>query len=73
MLTGDRPGAPGHRRRDAPGLDRVRPHRRPEPPRTPGLAAYDLDRRATMRFDAECEVLDDPGRDDRLAFEAHRV
>ena len=30
--------APGHRRRHAPGLDRVRPHRRPEPPRHPRLA-----------------------------------
>ena len=42
-------------------------------PRHAGLPEwprYDLDRRATMRFDAECEVLDDPARDDRLAFAA---
>jgi para-nitrobenzyl esterase len=36
----------------------------------PEWPRYDLDRRATMRFDAECEVLDDPARDDRLAFAA---
>ncbi|MDQ1534617.1 MAG: para-nitrobenzyl esterase [Actinomycetota bacterium] len=42
-------------------------------PRHDGLPEwprYDLDRRATMRFDAHCEVLDDPGRDDRIAFRA---
>ena len=41
-------------------------------PAHPGLPAwpgYEPRRRATMRFDAECELLDDPGRDDRLAFE----
>jgi carboxylesterase type B len=36
----------------------------------PEWPRYDLDRRATMRFDAHCEVLDDPGRDDRVAFRA---
>jgi para-nitrobenzyl esterase len=36
----------------------------------PEWPRYDLDRRATMRFDAHCEVLDDPGRDDRIAFRA---
>ncbi len=34
-----RPRAPGHRRCHAPGLDRLRPHRRPEPRRHPRLAA----------------------------------
>jgi para-nitrobenzyl esterase len=41
-------------------------------PNHPGLPAwprYDLTRRATMRFDTECELLDDPGRDDRVAFD----
>ena len=36
----------------------------------PEWPRYDLDRRATMRFDAECEVLDDPAPADRLAFTA---
>ncbi len=36
----------------------------------PEWPRYELDRRATMRFDATCEVLDDPGREDRLAFDA---
>jgi para-nitrobenzyl esterase len=36
----------------------------------PDWPGYDLDRRATMRFDAECEVLDDPAPADRLAFTA---
>jgi para-nitrobenzyl esterase len=36
----------------------------------PQWPSYDLDRRATMRFDAECEVLDDPEPGDRLAFVA---
>ena len=31
---------------------------------------YDTARRATMRFDTTCEVLDDPGRDVRIAFES---
>jgi para-nitrobenzyl esterase len=44
-------------------------------PSTPGLPwpQYDANRRATMRFDTTCEVLDDPGRDVRLAFEATRA
>jgi para-nitrobenzyl esterase len=36
----------------------------------PEWPGYDLVRRATMRFDAECEVLDDPEQGDRLAFTA---
>ena len=35
----------------------------------PEWPQYDLDRRATMRFDAACSLLDDPGRQDREAFE----
>jgi para-nitrobenzyl esterase len=31
---------------------------------------YDTKRRATVRFDETCEVLDDPGRELRLAFES---
>jgi len=41
----------------------------PSHPGLPEWPPYDLARRATMRFDARCEVLDDPARDDRLAFE----
>jgi para-nitrobenzyl esterase len=36
----------------------------------PPWPRYDLDRRATMRFDTACEVIDDPAGDDRKAFEA---
>jgi para-nitrobenzyl esterase len=36
----------------------------------PDWPQYDVERRATMRFDAECELLDDPGREDREAFAA---
>ena len=35
----------------------------------PTWPQYDLHRRATMRFDASCEVVDDPAREDRVAFE----
>ena len=45
--------APGDRRRDAPGVDRVRADRRPERAGLPEWPAYDTERRATMRFDAE--------------------
>lgn len=38
----------------------------------PEWPQYDLERRATMRFDEQVEVLDDPGSDDRVAFEAIR-
>jgi para-nitrobenzyl esterase len=34
----------------------------------PEWPEYEPTRRATMRFDTTCEVLDDPGRDDREAF-----
>jgi para-nitrobenzyl esterase len=34
----------------------------------PSWPRYDLARRATMRFDATCEVLDDPLGQDREAF-----
>ena len=40
----------------------------PSHPGIPEWPSYDLDRRPTMRFDAECELLDDPERADRLAF-----
>jgi para-nitrobenzyl esterase len=36
----------------------------------PAWPQYDLERRATMRFDSTCEVLDDPLGDDRKAMEA---
>ncbi len=36
----------------------------------PEWPGYDVDRRATLRIDAECEVLDDPDGADRLAFES---
>ena len=39
----------------------------------PEWPEYDLERRATMRFNAVCEVVDDPDRDDRLAFEGVTV
>ena len=35
----------------------------------PEWPAYDVDRRATMRFDNRIELLEDPARDDRVAFE----
>jgi para-nitrobenzyl esterase len=35
----------------------------------PAWPRYDLDRRPTMRFDATCEVLDDPDGEDRAAME----
>jgi para-nitrobenzyl esterase len=35
----------------------------------PEWPQYDLTRRATMRFDTECELLEDPDRDDREAYE----
>jgi para-nitrobenzyl esterase len=43
-------------------------HGDPSHPGIPAWPSYDLDRRATMRFDAECEVLDDPEQADRMAF-----
>jgi para-nitrobenzyl esterase len=36
----------------------------------PEWPRYDLDRRATMRFETACEVLDDPAGEDRAAFES---
>jgi len=36
----------------------------------PEWPAYDLERRATMRFDAHCELLDDPAGADRRIFPA---
>jgi para-nitrobenzyl esterase len=41
-------------------------------PQHPGLPAwpqYEVGRRATMRFDSTCELVDDPAGDDRKAFE----
>jgi para-nitrobenzyl esterase len=35
----------------------------------PEWPSYEPSRRATMRFDATCEVLDDPAADDRKAFD----
>jgi len=45
----------------------------PNHPGLPEWPRYDLDRRATMRFDTRCELLDDPGRADRLAFDAAKL
>jgi para-nitrobenzyl esterase len=42
----------------------------PNHPGLPHWPAYDLERRATMRFDTSCEVVDDPGGDDRAAYAA---
>jgi para-nitrobenzyl esterase len=36
----------------------------------PTWPAYDAERRATMRLDAECRVVDDPHREERLLWEA---
>jgi para-nitrobenzyl esterase len=36
----------------------------------PAWPAYDAERRATMRFDATCEVLDDPAAEDRAVMGA---
>jgi para-nitrobenzyl esterase len=36
----------------------------------PTWPEYDVDRRATMRFDEVCDVLDDPAAEDRAAYEA---
>ncbi len=41
----------------------------PNHPGIPDWPEYDLTRRPTMRFDAECLVLDDPAAADREAFE----
>ena len=55
-FTGTGPERQGDRRRDAPGLDRVRPTG------DPGWPAYDATRRATMRFDRADtpRLVDDP-------------
>ncbi|HEV7523475.1 MAG TPA: carboxylesterase/lipase family protein [Acidimicrobiia bacterium] len=45
----------------------------PQHPGLPEWRRYEPDHRATMRFDTTCEVVDDPGRDDRLAFERTNV
>ena len=66
MFTGERHGPPGHRRRDAPGVDRAsRGPATRTTPASPSGPQYELGRRATMRFDATTEVLDDPMGDDR--------
>ena len=41
----------------------------PSHPEIPPWPAYDLQRRATMRLDAECRVVDDPHREERLLWE----
>ena len=35
----------------------------------PAWPAYDLDRRPTMRFDVECELLHDPDAEDRIVLD----
>jgi hypothetical protein len=50
------------------GLAGLRPHRRPQPPRPAGVA-YDTGRRATMLFDVDCRVADDPDAEERLAWD----
>jgi len=42
----------------------------PGTPSLPHWPAYDTQSRATMIFNDECKVLDDPGRDERLAISA---
>ena len=42
----------------------------PNTPDLPNWPAYASDERVTMVFDNECKVVGDPGREDRLAFEA---
>ncbi len=41
----------------------------PSHPGIPTWPAYDTERRATMRLDAECRVVDDPHREERLLWE----
>jgi para-nitrobenzyl esterase len=41
----------------------------PSHPGIPTWPAYDTQRRATMRLDAECRVVDDPHREERLLWE----
>ena len=36
----------------------------------PSWPEYTTDRRATMIFDEDCKVVDDPGKEDRLFWEA---
>ena len=42
----------------------------PNTPDLPAWPAYAGDERATMIFDNECKVVSDPGREERLAFQA---
>ena len=42
----------------------------PNAPGLPHWPAYDAKSRATMIFNDECKVVDDPGRDERLAISA---
>ncbi len=41
----------------------------PQHPGIPSWPQYELGRRATMRFDTECALLDDPAGEDRAAFD----
>ena len=41
----------------------------PNHPGLPAWPAYDTDRRATMLFDVDCRVADDPDAEERLAWE----
>ena len=38
----------------------------------PGWPKYELSRRATMRFDVKSEVVNDPGRAERMLWEGVR-
>ena len=73
MLTGDGPELPGIA--DAMHRAWIAFARTGDPQHggLPEWPRYDLERRATMRFDTVCEVVDDPARDDRLAFEGVNV
>jgi para-nitrobenzyl esterase len=45
----------------------------PNHPGLPGWPTYDASRRATMLFDSECHVVDDPDRDERRIWDATAV
>ncbi|MBN1246542.1 MAG: carboxylesterase/lipase family protein, partial [Anaerolineae bacterium] len=48
-------------------------HGNPEHQHLPPWPAYTTEDRATMIFDSECRVVDDPGREARLAWEGKRL
>ena len=43
----------------------------PNHPNLPGWPNYDTARRATMLFDVDCRMADDPDAEERLAWEGH--